>query len=188
MTARAPLLALLLAAPLIGCGPELQRSFGFTRDAPDEFQVTTRAPLSMPPSLAELPSPRPGATRPQEVSQAAQAEALLVPGAALATRQAGGPRTQGEAALLAAAGGPAPAGTRARIDQEAQRLNAPDRNLTDRLMFWREPEPAGTPVDPAREQQRLRENAALGRSVTDGETPVIQRPRGQGFMQGLRLF
>ncbi len=188
MNARAPLLAALLAAPLIGCGPELQRTFGFTRDAPDEFQVTTRAPLSMPPSLAELPPPRPGATRPQEVSQAAQAEAILTPGATLASRQAAGPRTQGEAALLAAAGGPAPEGIRGRIDQESQRLNAPDRNLTDRLMFWREPEQPGTPVDPAREQQRLRENAALGREVTAGETPIIQRPRNQGFLQGLRLF
>ena len=42
-----PLLA--AGALLAGCGADTARSFGLTRDAPDEFQVTTRAPLSMPP-------------------------------------------------------------------------------------------------------------------------------------------
>ena len=73
--------AVLLAAA--GCGSDTARTFGFTRDAPDEFQVTTRAPLSMPPALGELPAPRPGADRPQELSQRQAAEAALVPGAAL---------------------------------------------------------------------------------------------------------
>ena len=41
-------------------GDELTRTFGLTRDAPDEFQVTTRAPLSMPPDF-NLRPPRPGA-------------------------------------------------------------------------------------------------------------------------------
>ena len=39
-------------------GDELTRTFGLTRDAPDEFQVTTRAPLSMPPDFTLRP-PRP---------------------------------------------------------------------------------------------------------------------------------
>ena len=59
-------------------GDELTRTFGLTRDAPDEFQVTTRAPLSMPPDFTLRP-PRPGATRPQELTQRQQAEAALVP-------------------------------------------------------------------------------------------------------------
>ena len=72
--------ALLLVA---GCGGDAARTFGFTRDAPDEFQVTTRAPLSMPPALGELPVPRPGADRPQELTQRQAAEASLVPGSVL---------------------------------------------------------------------------------------------------------
>src|ERR671917_1983497 len=83
-----------------GCGGDTARTFGFTRDAPDEFQVTTRAPLSMPPALGELPVPRPGADRPQELSSRQAAEAALVPGAALGPSGArgggaagGGPRT-----------------------------------------------------------------------------------------------
>ncbi|MCS6891668.1 MAG: DUF3035 domain-containing protein [Rhodovarius sp.] len=187
MTLRPLALLALLTLPLAGCGPELARSFGFTRDAPDEFQVTTRAPLSMPPSLAELPPPRPGAPRPQEVPVRVQAEALFNPAAARGGA-GGAPLSPGEAALLAAAGQAAPRDIRERIDAEAVRLNAPARDLTERLMFWRDPPEPGTPVDPVREAQRLRENAALGRDVTEGETPIIQRQRPSGLFGGLRLF
>jgi hypothetical protein len=189
-SSRLPLLV-VLSAPLwlAACGSDTARTFGFTRDAPDEFQVTTRAPLSMPPSLGTLPTPRPGAQRPQEISVREQAEATLAPGALLGGRNArSGATSSGEQALLAATGRAAPGDIRQRIDDEAVRLNAPDRNLAERLMFWRNPGEPGTPVDPNREAQRLRENAALGREVTDGDTPVIQRPRNNSFLGGLRLF
>jgi hypothetical protein len=171
--------ALLLAAA--GCGNDTARTFGFTRDAPDEFQVTTRAPLSMPPALGELPVPRPGADRPQELSQRQAAEAALVPGVALgqpsARGPAAGPRTAGESALLSQAGRPAGQDIRRRVDEESLRLDQPDRNLADRLIFWQQPDQPGVALDARRESQRLRENAALGREATDGETPIIQRSR-----------
>ena len=62
------------AAALAGCSGDSQRTFGFSRDAPDEFTVTTRAPLAMPPSFA-LPPPTPGVSRPQELSDAQKARA-----------------------------------------------------------------------------------------------------------------
>jgi hypothetical protein len=170
------LLALLAIAPLAGCGNETMRSFGLTRDAPDEFQVTTRAPLSMPPALSgALPVPRPGANRPQELDQRRQAEAALAPGAALRS----GPRrgSSGEAALLSAAGQPVTGDIRRRVDEESLRLDSPDRSFVDALMFWRASEPAGTALDAQRESRRLRENAALGRDVGEGETPIIQPTR-----------
>ncbi|MCO6414568.1 DUF3035 domain-containing protein [Siccirubricoccus sp. KC 17139] len=173
-----PTLRLALCLPLLaamaGCGPDTARNFGFTREAPDEFQVTTRAPLSMPPSLGELPVPRPGAERPQELSQRQAAEAALVPGAAL-SGPATGPRSSGEAALLAQTGRPVSDDIRRRVDEESLRLDQPERGLADRLIFWRQSEPPGTALDASREARRLRENAALGRDVTEGETPVIQR-------------
>ncbi|WP_149538744.1 DUF3035 domain-containing protein [Siccirubricoccus phaeus] len=178
-----PLLATMLA-PLAGCGPDTARSFGFTRDAPDEFQVTTRAPLSMPPSLGELPVPRPGAERPQELTQRQAAEAALVPGAALAG-PATGPRSSGEAALLAQTGRPVSDDIRRRVDEESLRLDQPERGLADRLIFWRQPDPPGTPLDANREARRLRENAALGRDVTDGETPIIQRSQSSNPVRRL---
>ena len=162
-----------------GCGNDTARTFGFTRDAPDEFQVTTRAPLSMPPALGELPVPRPGAERPQEMSTRQAAEAALVPSAALGPSAArgAGPRSAGEAALLSQAGRPTGGDIRRRVDEESLRLNQTDRGLTDRLIFWQQPERPGVALDARRESQRLRENAALGREATEGETPIIQRSR-----------
>src|ERR1700712_2367976 len=94
--------ALAGALGLAACsGDELTRNFGLTRDAPDEFQVTTRAPLSMPPDFTLRP-PRPGASRPQELTQRQQAEAALVPDT---LSQTGGvPPTAGQQSLVQAAG------------------------------------------------------------------------------------
>ncbi len=179
-----PMLA--LGALLAGCGSDTARNFGLTRDAPDEFRVTTRAPLSMPPSLGNLPSPRPGAARPQEMTTQQQAELALVPGGVSATANAGA-RSAGERALLAQGGREVPDSIRNQVDAESMRLDRTDRNVVDRVLFWREQPAPGTPVDPAREAQRLRENAALGRPVSEGQTPVIQ-PVRQGWFTGWSLW
>jgi hypothetical protein len=170
---------LTLAAPLLlvlaGCGADTSRTLGFTRDPPDEFQVTTRAPLSMPPRLGELATPTPGTPRPQENRSAAS---ILAPGT-VATQP-----TAAERALVAQAGTPVEDGIRRRVDEESLRLDAPPRGVVDTLMFWRPAGPAGITVDPARESQRLRENAALGRESTDGETPIVQ-PRQRNLWEML---
>jgi hypothetical protein len=51
-------------------------------------------------------------------------------------------------------------------------------------MFWRTPEDRSPVVDAPREAQRLRENAALGKPVDDGETPTIQR-RKKALLEGI---
>ncbi len=176
-----PVLRVALFASLIclaGCGEDLSRTFGFTRDAPDEFTVTTRAPLSMPPNY-ELRPPRPGAVRPQELSELQQAQATLAPESAL-NAPAAGTSSPGQSALLAATGQDAPRDIRNKVDSEAQ-LDAPSRSFTDRLMFWKTPPPAGTAVDPVRESARLRQNAALGQSESSGDTPIIQQPKTSLF-------
>ncbi len=175
------LLILSCALGLSACGgDELSRTFGLTRDAPDEFQVTTRAPLSMPPDF-NLRAPRPGASRPQELTQSQQAEAALSPSTLL--NQPRAEDSPGQDALLAAAGRPAPADIRARVDSEAA-IDSPGRDFADRLMFWQSPPPPGTAVDPRREAARLRQNAALGQDAAAGDTPIIQRKR-QGILSGL---
>jgi hypothetical protein len=164
-------LATVLGLALVGCGrEELQRSFGLIRDAPDEFVVTTRAPLSIPPDFSLRP-PDPGAPRPQEQTSTQAAEAALVPQAALAPEDA--QSSPGQQALLSAAGPAAPADIRLRVDQDAAR-EASDHSLTDRLMFWKSPRPPGTVVDAQKEAQRLRDNAALGQSPVQGDTPTIK--------------
>ncbi|MBB5692161.1 DUF3035 domain-containing protein [Muricoccus pecuniae] len=185
MTPR-PLLLLPLLL-LAGCGSDTTRALGLTRDAPDEFQVVTRAPLSIPPSIGDLPTPRPGAQRPQELTARESGESTLAPAAALGEGRRSRP-TGAEAALLAQAGRASGASStgniRRQVDEESLRLDRPRQNVVERLMFWQDPPRPGTVLDPQREAQRLRENSALGRSPEDGETPIIQR-RQRGLLDGL---
>ncbi len=185
LAARAATLSLLtLPLLLAACGGDTARTLGFTRDAPDEFSVVTRAPLSLPPQLGtDLPVPRPGAARPQELSSGAAGAAILSPASAYGVGASSAP-SSGENALVARAGGSVPDTIRRQVDSESLRLEQPDRSLTDRLMFWRDPPPPGVVVDPQRESQRLRENAALGRDAEQGETAIIQRRR-QGLFESI---
>jgi hypothetical protein len=174
--------ALMAALLLAGCSTDLSRSFGFTRDAPDEFTVTTRAPLSMPPDY-NLRPPHPGAPRPQEVSARLQAEEALTPQIALSGRPAG-QSSPGQDALVQSAGPAAPSNIRAEVNNAAAAEAAQSSGFVDTLMFWRPSTPAGITVDPQKEAQRIRENAALGRSQDTGNTPIIQ-PRQKGWLEGL---
>ena len=175
LVSRIPALSLCGLMALSACsGDELTRNFGLVRDAPDEFRVTTRAPLSMPPDLSALPAPQPGTSRPQELTQEQAAQAVLSPDSVL--EQAKVQSSPGQQALVAAAGPAAPKDIRARVDSESQ-LDRADRSFTDRLMFWKSSPPAGTVVDARRESQRLRQDAALGESPQTGDTPIIQRKK-----------
>jgi hypothetical protein len=175
--------AALLPLALAGCGSgdDISRTFGLTRDSPDEFQVTTRAPLSMPPDYTLRP-PRPGAARPQEMSPRQAAEAALAPQSALSGSQAG-EASAGQSALLSAAGPAAPEDIRHRVDADAA-LEQSDRSFGDKVMFWKTPEDKSVVLDPQREAQRLRENAALGQNPTTGDTPIIQRQQ-KSFWQSI---
>jgi hypothetical protein len=170
----------VLALASCGNSDSLSRTFGLTRDAPDEFMVTTRAPLSMPPDFSLRP-PRPGAPRPMEQSEERQAEEALAPQTALGVPQTD---SAGQEALVQAAGPPATDRVRRQIDADARMENA-DSGFVDKLLFWRTPPPPkGIVVDPQKEAQRLRENAALGESPEIGDTPIIQ-PKKKGWLEGL---
>lgn len=167
-----------MIAPVAACSTSsdsLSRSIGLTRDVPDEFVVTTRAPLSMPPN-SNLRPPSPGAQRPQETTQSQAAENALVPQAALEGRPATGNMSPGQVALVEAAGPAAPDDIRTTVNRDAAK-EANNHGLTDQLMFWKTQPPPGIVVDPAAEAKRLRENAALGQAVDTGNTPIIQKPR-----------
>jgi hypothetical protein len=171
-----------VAFGLAACGSSdtLSRTFGLTRDAPDEFMVTTRAPLSMPPDFSLRP-PRPGAPRPMEQSERNQAEEALVPQVALGTPQGGD--SPGQDALVQAAGPTASNQIRQQIDADAK-MDQGSNGFVSKLLFWQNPTPPGIVVDPQKEAQRLRENAALGASPDTGDTPIIQ-PRKKGWLEGI---
>jgi hypothetical protein len=181
---RLPASLLLTAATLTlaACGDTsgLSRTFGLTRDAPDEFMVTTRAPLSMPPDFSLRP-PRPGAPRPMEQSERSQAEEALAPQIALGAPQVG--ESAGQAALVQSAGPAVPNDIRRRVDEDARSQQA-NNGFVDRLLFWRKSDPQGIVVDPQKESRRLRENSALGQNPDSGDTPIIQ-PRKKGWLEGI---
>ncbi len=164
------------AFSLAACsGEEIERDFGLARTSPDEFTVTTRAPLSMP-NGTDLAKPTPGLERPQDQSAQTQALETLAPDVAL--RGAAGSDSAGQDALVAdAARSSAQAPTGGALDH-------PSQGFVNELMFWQGGK-AGEIVDAPAERQRLQENAALGRSPTVGATPTLKTSK-PGFFS--RLF
>ncbi|MBX3454622.1 DUF3035 domain-containing protein [Ferrovibrio sp.] len=191
------ILALLLASPLALAGCDSAREMaGLNKKAPDEFAVVTKAPLVMPPEFGLRP-PEPGATRPQEVSARERAQAALASGGRGEAAGQLGPlarnapqqqvqRSAGEQVLLQQARATnADPDIRRKVNEEFTQLAERDSSFVNRLVNWQNnPDPTATVVDPAREQQRLRENTARGESPTKGDVPTIKR-RERGLLEGL---
>lgn len=177
--------ALLLA----GCGGSAKEALGLGKRAPDEFAVFTRAPLTVPPDYGLRP-PQPGA-EPSAIMPRDDARATVfgyAAGRASAAPGAGNPRpgaSAGTRSILDRSGatGADPA-IRTLINRETTILAEKDRTFTERLMFWSTPTEYGTVVDPVEEARRINENQALGRSVTAGTTPTIERRR-RALLEGI---
>ncbi|GLQ60762.1 DUF3035 domain-containing protein [Gluconobacter japonicus] len=150
---------------LSGCsGSDLERAFGMERYMPDEYTVTTRAPLSMPPSeKMQLPGAD-DAHRPDE-SPRMQALETLSPDTAL--HPITGENSSGQSALV----GQADKASNAPNNAE---LGAADAGFVDNLMFWKGGQ-AGSVVDGDAENRRIRENSALGRNPATGATPTVKK-------------
>ncbi|MCC7272133.1 MAG: DUF3035 domain-containing protein [Alphaproteobacteria bacterium] len=188
--AGARFVAVALAGTLLSaCGNigGIRQQLGLDKSPPDEFRIVSRPPLSMPPEYALRP-PQPGAPRPQEtpvVERARQTVFRAEPTPGAATRELSPGASGGEAALLRQAGADrADPNIREVLAREGTKVEQPDRGFVERLAFWREAPPPGVVVDPDKEAQRIRENQALGRPVTEGETPVIRRRR-RGLLEGV---
>lgn len=183
------LLAVALVLTLTACGNNVRQALGFTKRSPDEFQVVAQPPLTLPPDY-NLRAPEPGAPRPQAGTAEDQARLALTSngedttGSSLASTGSSD-QTTGEVALLAKAGAnDIDPEVRAMIDAETAAQVERDQTLIERLVFWRSPEPYGAVVDPVKETERLRQNAAEGKPITEGETPTIYRRR-KGLLEGI---
>ncbi|WP_341914868.1 DUF3035 domain-containing protein [Ferrovibrio terrae] len=186
-------LALLACAVLLTGCDSTKEALGLTKKSPDEFVVVTKAPLVLPPEFGLRP-PDPGAPRPQEVPARDRAAAAFGGNSTDAAGQitplsrgavANQPRSAGEQALLQQArAGNADPDIRRKVNDEFTQLAERDRRFVDRLMFWQKPEDPGLAVDPAKEAQRLRENAATGKPATTGTVPTIKR-RERGPLEGV---
>jgi len=66
------------------------------------------------------------------------------------------------------------------VNAETNLLSKEDQRLADKMIFWVDDKPfEGTVVDAEKEQQRIRENQALGNPITDGETPQVKKKRAK---------
>ena len=191
-----PLALALLAPAAAGCS-STKEMLGLTKHSPDEFQVVSRAPLSMPPDYSLRP-PTPGAPRPQEGTTRDQAQGIVTGYSNRATStlqpdqipsvgegEQTATESAGESAFLQSASltGIDP-NIRKLVDEETAVDESESKSFLDDLIFWRNPEPYGTVVDPVAEQKRLQENQALGQPTDTGETPIIERKK-KGLLEGL---
>ena len=166
----------LLIATFALCGCESAREqFDFSKKAPDEFAVVKRAPLEMPTDLSRLPAPRPGAPRPQEPSTTDLARSAVVGTDAQRDIAAQNNVSQGEAVLLQKTGaaGMTPA-IRDVVDKETAEIADEEMPGIDHLrrMVGQNVEGPAKVVDTVAEANRIKQNKAQGKPVTDGETPV----------------
>lgn len=176
------LLALALGFSLSAC-QAARDSLGLTKKPPDEFNVVTRAPLAMPPSLDVLPEPQPGKQRPQELQPEEQAMAVLLGGQPEVTDQASPVETMLMANAEADAAEP---DIRETIDIEHQKFLT-EHSFYEQLQFWREhPDVTEVVIDPKAEKQRLQNNAALGLPANEGNFEgVIIEPEEKGLLEGI---
>jgi len=160
------------------------------KQVPDEFEVVTRAPLSLPPDFG-LRTPQPGAERPQELTPRDQARRILLRNSdnkestAMTAAVESGRFSPGEAALLARAGAVnVDPKIRQTINNESTALVDESKSFTQKLLFWQDPPEPGQTVDPDKESRRIREARAMGDPVNKGEVPVIER-KEKGWLEGI---
>ena len=165
--------ALLASALVMGGCSGISESLGSVRTAPDEFNVVTRAPLSLPPDLEVLPDPQPGLARPQELQPTEQAQIALF-GSALPQ----GSFTDGEQLLTAQATTNALAQSeqliidpniRGVVDDEHLYILNDSTWIEDINPVTERGDPTEVLIDVNKERERLQNNAALGLPANAGD-------------------
>ncbi len=191
----------LAAALLTGCSQsEVKENLGLVREAPDEFRVVSRPPLSVPKEFFLVP-PTPGADRSFELSAEAQARDLVTGGRAEASElsleqqqdslaDTAAPvvstsplMTSAEENFLKRAGadGSDPS-IRDKIYKETAKSAEEEPDMLDRLRGAGAGDPT---VNAAKEKQRLEANKKNDKPVTEGDVPVTD-PKQKSTLE--RLF
>jgi len=173
---------------LTGC-EETKRVFGKTKEAPDEFAVYRRAPLSLPPD-SDLRPPTPGVSRPQVVNPRDQARAALGLSAKktdkvdLSKLENITKLSNGERALLALTGAnKAKPQIRKLVEEKTADLYETNETFTDKMVFWRSKN-KGVALDPQKELKRIREAQSLGKPLNSNDIPIVTRKK-KGTLEGI---
>jgi hypothetical protein len=155
---RAILLGLCLAAAgaaLSGC-TYMREAAGLTKQAPDEFAVTTKAPLIVPPGY-NLRPPSPGAAPTNALATDAQAQAAMFGAGDTATIAANiqGNYSPAERMLLATAGiNRVDPGIREQLQSDQTNMQGADPGFTARLLGATPQPNNGQPINANTEVER----------------------------------
>jgi len=156
MLRNAALLA-VAAVALSGCDT-LRTAAGMDKSAPDEFAVTTKAPLVIPPDYNLLP-PRPGAVPTNQVEPTDAAEnALFGNDAATIASQLPNSYSESEKMLLANAKiQNTDPQIRQNLASDYKSMIATDDSFTNDLLFWKGPKKDETnaALDADKEAKRI---------------------------------
>ena len=146
-------LKFLLMTPLVltACSNQLD----FSKKAPDEFAVVTRAPLEMPDNY-DLPPPKAGASRAQETSMEETAKEVLFGSNDIEKAQE--PVSSGESILLQKANAQnTPDNIRDQVDIETQKLAEENTSTFNKILgrVGKNAEAPAEVIDPVKESERL---------------------------------
>lgn len=187
----------ILAIVAGGCTSNQKRAIGLQRHAPDEFDVFSRAPLSIPPDF-RLAEPDPGAESLSDI-RADEAPRTTVFGTddlddrvfEASNLGSAASQTTGERSLLGRAGAQnSRTDIRRIIDREARAFDEADDSFVNKILDFGTGGAGASSnevlVDAQEETRRIRENRALGRPVSSGETPELEPPARTNPLQ--RIF
>ncbi len=141
----------LMCLPLVvaGCG-DLRDAAGLTKRSPDEFAVTTKAPLVVPPDF-NLRPPAPGAAPTNQITPSASAEMALFSDQDPQTiaRNMPGTDSMAEKLLLARAGAQKADPTiRSRLRADTRAVQEANTSFTDRVLGAAPTPYTGKPINP----------------------------------------
>ena len=160
-----PLCAVLLA----GCG-SLRNLAGLQKKSPDEFAVTTKAPLVIPPDF-NLRPPTPGAPPTNQLDPSANAEEALFNTADAQTVANGmrGNYSMAEKLLMAHAGVQnSDPGVRSKLAADSRVIQNANRSFTDRVLGVSPTPDTGKPVNADGEIGRRNGRKAAPAKKDDG--------------------
>ncbi len=165
------MLATACAAMGLSACNTTSKALGLTKNAPNEFNILTKAPLVVPPEYNLRPPQLGTSNAENNYSQKSAREALI------GDIDAAEP-TRGEIVLMSKAGvGRSNQEIRLEIDG-TNSVERKSKSFSDQVLFWRDGrvvEPNGSPMDPEVEARRIESmNAATG----GGEVTITKRPSG----------
>jgi hypothetical protein len=163
--------ALAAAGLSLGGCESIRDAAGLGKQAPDEFAITTKAPLIIPPDY-NLRPPHPGAPPTNQTSPSEDAQDALF--SAPTTTPPNGTFSQAEQQLLTNAGATdADDSIRRKIAADNAAAQDTDQSFTDELLFGSNNQnPNGTPVNADAEAQRIDTARTAGQAPAPTPQPA----------------